>query len=58
MFMWIATRRRRNSGSNRLALTYNLGFRAHELTRIEKLVSEHSHSFLEVWREYFRAQGG
>jgi hypothetical protein len=58
MFMGIATRRRRSSGSTRLALTSNLGFRAYELTRIEKLVSEHSHNFLEVWREYFRAQCG
>ena len=41
-----------------VSLAYNLGYRAHELTRVEKLVSEHADRFLEAWREYFRAQGG
>ena len=30
------------------------GFAAHELTRIENLVSEHAQEFLEVWHEYVK----
>lgn len=41
-----------------VSLAYNLGFKAHELTRIERLVAEHATSFLEAWREYFRTQRG
>lgn len=38
-------------------LAYNLGFRPHELRRIERLVSEHAEAFLEAWREYFSTEG-
>jgi hypothetical protein len=37
-------------------LAYNLGYRAHELTRIEKIVAAHAAAFLEAWHEYFRTQ--
>lgn len=40
-----------------VSLSYNLGFRAHELTRLEKLVAAHAASFLEAWYEHFRTQG-
>jgi hypothetical protein len=41
-----------------VTLAYNLGFRAHELRKIEQLVSANAHDFLEAWREYFRSHGG
>jgi hypothetical protein len=34
-------------------VAYNLGFKPHELSRIERLVSEHAETFLEAWRGYF-----
>jgi hypothetical protein len=40
-----------------VSLAYNLGYRAHELTRIEKLVAAHAAAFLEAWHDYFRTQG-
>lgn len=30
------------------------GFAAHELTRIESIVSEHAKKLLEAWHEYFK----
>ena len=32
------------------------GFRGHELTEIERIVSEHRELFLERWNEYFGGQ--
>jgi hypothetical protein len=34
-------------------LAYNIGFNAHELRRIERIVSEHATGLMEAWREYF-----
>jgi hypothetical protein len=31
-------------------------FRAHELRRLSKIVSEHRQEFLEAWHEYFGTQ--
>lgn len=36
-----------------VALARNLGFSAHELNRLERLVHEHRKSFQEAWDEHF-----
>ena len=36
-----------------VALATNLGFRPKELSRIERIVSEHESNCLEAWHEYF-----
>jgi hypothetical protein len=40
-----------------VSLAYNLGFKAHELTRLELLVAENQGRYLEAWHEYFGTQG-
>ena len=37
-----------------VGLAYNLGFRSHELNRIERIVSSNAEAFLEAWHDYFR----
>lgn len=34
-------------------LSWNRGFRAHELTRLRELVIEHEGLFVEAWNEHF-----
>jgi hypothetical protein len=36
-------------------LARNLGFRAHELSRLERLVQENRRDFLEAWNEHIGA---
>jgi hypothetical protein len=36
-------------------LAGNLGFAAHELTRIERTLAEHAERLLEEWNEFFGA---
>jgi Domain of unknown function (DUF4160) len=36
-----------------VALVRNLGFSAHELAQIERIVENNQQSLLEVWNEYF-----
>jgi len=36
-----------------VALAYNLGFRAHELRRIETIVTDHQDDLLEAWNGRF-----
>lgn len=36
-----------------VALARNLGFSAHELTRIQRLVEQNQPSIVEAWREHF-----
>jgi Domain of unknown function (DUF4160) len=36
-----------------VALVRNLGFRATELRRIQRLVEEHESRLLEAWHDYF-----
>jgi hypothetical protein len=36
-------------------LARNLGFRAHELNRLERLVQENRRDFLEAWNEHIGA---
>ncbi|MBI4203454.1 MAG: DUF4160 domain-containing protein [Betaproteobacteria bacterium] len=36
-----------------VSLARNLGFAAHELRRLEKLVAEHRDEFLEAWNGFF-----
>ncbi len=36
-----------------VALARNLGFRPHELRRLEGIVSEHRDMFLEGWNDFF-----
>lgn len=31
----------------------NIGFKGHELRRVEAIVIEHEHEFLEAWNEHF-----
>ena len=38
-----------------VALGFNLGFPAKELTKIESITSEHQKELLEAWNEYFGA---
>ena len=38
---------------NPVALTYNLGFPARELKKLEALTSEHQKELLEAWNGYF-----
>lgn len=35
-------------------LSYNYGFRASELSRIERLVREHETELVKAWHEYFK----
>ena len=41
-----------------VSLAYNVGFRSHELTRLQKLVEEHRIELLEAWHGFFRSQSG
>ena len=41
-----------------VALARNLGFSAHELRRIQRVMTEHRDQFLEAWNAYFRTQTG
>jgi len=41
-----------------VALARNLGFSPVELRRVQRLVADHEHRFLEVWHEHFRTQTG
>jgi hypothetical protein len=41
-----------------VALARNLGFKAHELRKIQALVVEHLAEFLEAWHGHFGAGGG
>ena len=36
-----------------VALARNLGFRADELRKIERIIAEHEEELLEAWYEYF-----
>ena len=36
-----------------VALARNLGFAAHELVKVERLVVEHKQELLEAWHVYF-----
>jgi Domain of unknown function (DUF4160) len=36
-----------------VAVHYNIGFSAHELRVIERIVVEHRQSFVEAWDAYF-----
>jgi hypothetical protein len=38
-----------------VSLARNLGFGAHELRAIEKLIAENSSGLLKAWNEYFGA---
>ena len=38
-------------------LEYNLGFRSHELTRIERILENQAGRLLEAWHEFFGAAG-
>ena len=38
---------------NPVGLARNLGFRASELRRIERMIAEHQTEFLEAWNGYF-----
>lgn len=40
-----------------VSLARNIGFRAHELRQIERLIAERQGEFLEAWRGYFGAAG-
>lgn len=40
-----------------VALSRNLGFRPHELTRVQSLVDEHAAEWLEKWNGYFGDAG-
>lgn len=39
-----------------VALVQNLGFAAHELSKIEKLITEHREELMEAWNEFFGTQ--
>jgi hypothetical protein len=36
-----------------VSLAANYGFQAHELNKIERIVTEHQEKFWEAWYEYF-----
>jgi hypothetical protein len=36
-----------------VSLAYNLGFSPKELRRVESIVGEHQHTFVEAWHDYF-----
>jgi hypothetical protein len=38
-----------------VSLAKNIGFKTHELTRIENLVKKHHRTLLEAWNDYFGA---
>lgn len=38
-----------------ISLAKNIGFTAHELRHIERLVKKHEDTFVEAWYEYFGA---
>ena len=38
-----------------ISLAKNIGFTAHELRQIERLVKKHEDTFVEAWYEYFGA---
>lgn len=38
-----------------VALTVNHGFKEHELSKIERLVSDNRERFLEAWNDFFSA---
>lgn len=40
-----------------IELAWSRGFRAHELTRIRAIVTEHRALLLEKWHEHFGGQG-
>jgi hypothetical protein len=53
----------RESGSAKfwlepIALARNLGFRAHELRRIQTIVSDHLAEFVEAWHGHSGVGGG
>ncbi len=35
-----------------IELAYNYGFRAHELTEIERIIREHQTELIEAWHEH------
>jgi len=39
-----------------VALARNLGFAAHELTTIQKILEQHEQQLLDAWHGYFRTQ--
>jgi hypothetical protein len=39
-----------------VALASSIGFSAHELRRVQRLVEEHRDQFEESWREFFATQ--
>ena len=41
-----------------VGLARNLGFRSHELTKIQRIVVEHQAEFLEAWHGHISPQGG
>jgi Domain of unknown function (DUF4160) len=40
-----------------IRLARNIGFRKHELGRLEAIVNEHQQELLEAWNEYFGTGG-
>jgi len=41
-----------------VSLARNVGFRAHELRRIQQLVADHHNELLEAWHGHFGVGGG
>ena len=38
-----------------ISLARNIGFSAHEVRQVERLVRKHENTFVEAWYEYFGA---
>lgn len=41
-----------------LELARNIGFKAHELRKIEQLLEDHELELIEVWHEHFEGERG
>jgi hypothetical protein len=41
-----------------VSLAHSIGFRAHELRKIQDLITEHLVKFVEAWNGHFGAGGG